>query len=93
VWGLVLVTGRSKVPGSLSSTTVLSLTLLGLAIGATWFCYFCALKLGNSSQIAPINKLSVVLVAIFAGLLLDERLSGTGWTGVALIGVGVALCC
>ena len=65
--------------------------LSGLATGASWVCYLRALKLGPASQVAPIDKLSVVLVAVFAVLFLGERLSGPNWLGVALIGGGAIL--
>lgn len=69
----------------------LFLVLSGLATGASWLCYFRALKLGDAARVAPIDKLSVVLVAIFAAAFLDERLSPTNWLGVCLIGGGVIL--
>ena len=59
-----------------------------MATGASWICYFRALKLGNASQVAPIDKLSVVLVALFGALFLGEQISGMNWFGVALIGIG-----
>jgi transporter family protein len=67
------------------------LVLSGLATGASWLCYFRALKLGPASQVAPIDKLSVVLVAVFGVLLLGEKLSGPNWLGVALIAAGAIL--
>jgi transporter family protein len=54
-------------------------------------CYFRALKLGDASQVAPIDKLSVVLVAVFAFLFLGERPSGQNWLGIALIAAGAVL--
>ena len=60
-------------PGSVSGRTYAFLVLSGLATGASWVCYFRALKLGNAAQVAPIDKLSVVLVAVFAVLFLGER--------------------
>ncbi len=60
---------------SISSRSYLFLVLSGLATGASWVCYFRALKLGNAAQVAPIDKLSVVLVAIFGVLLQGERLT------------------
>ena len=68
--------------------TWLFLTLSGLATGASWLCYFRALKLGNASQVAPVDKLSVVLVAVFGAVFLGERLSAINWLGVVLIAVG-----
>jgi transporter family protein len=76
---------------SISGRTYLFLTLSGLATGASWLCYFRALKHGNASQVAPIDKLSVVLVAIFGVALLGEKLSVLNWLGVLLIGGGAVL--
>ncbi len=84
-------TERWQAPGSLSRRTYLFLLLSGLATGASWVCYFRALKLGDASQVAPIDKLSVVLVAIFATAFLGERLAPINWAGVAMIGVGAIL--
>lgn len=67
------------------------LVLSGLATGASWLCYFRALKLGNAAQVAPVDKLSVVLVAIFGALFLGEQLSLPNWLGVALIAGGAVL--
>ncbi|MCM5559901.1 EamA family transporter [Pleomorphomonas sp. JP5] len=77
----------SAVPGR----TWLFLALSGLATGASWLCYFRALKLGDASRVAPIDKLSVVFIAIFAAFFLGERLSPQGIAGVALIATGAML--
>lgn len=77
----------STVPGR----TWLFLILSGFATGASWLCYFRALKLGDAARVAPVDKLSVVLVAIFAVLFLGERLSPQGTVGVALIATGAML--
>ena len=84
-------TDRWEAPGALSRRTYLFLVLSGLATGASWVCYFRALKLGEASQVAPIDKLSVVMVAIFGAAFLGERLAAINWLGVALIGVGAIL--
>ena len=76
---------------SISSRTYFFLVLSGMATGASWVCYFRALKLGNASQVAPIDKLSVVLVAIFGVAFLGEKLTGPNWIGVALIAAGAVL--
>jgi transporter family protein len=89
--GMVSVTGQWQAPGAIAAKTWLFLVLSGLATGASWLCYFRALKLGDASRVAPIDKLSVVLVAIFGVTFLGERLSGVNWVGVALIGVGALL--
>jgi len=88
---LVWATGEAKEFASISGKTGAFLVLSGLATGASWLCYFTALKLGQASQVAPVDKLSVVLVAIFAALFLGESLSATGWSGIALITAGVVL--
>jgi transporter family protein len=67
------------------------LLLSGLATGASWLCYFRALKLGDAARVAPIDKLSVVLVAVFATIFLGEHLSGPNWLGVVLIAGGAIL--
>ena len=77
--------------GSISGRTYLFLVLSGLATGASWICYFRALKLGNASQVAPIDKLSVVLVAMFGVMFLGEKLTLPNWLGVLLIAVGAYL--
>ena len=63
----------------------------GLGTGASWLCYFRALQLGPAARVAPIDKLSVVLVAVFGVVVLGERLSGANWLGVALIAGGAVL--
>jgi len=77
--------------GSVSTRSYVFLVLSGLATGASWLCYFRALKLGDAARVAPIDKLSVVLVAVFGVALLGERLSMKNWLGVALIGLGALL--
>src|SRR5256885_10985404 len=88
---ILAATGQFQAPGTISTRTYAFLVLSGLATGASWICYFRALKIGDASQVAPIDKLGVVLVAIFAFLFLGERPSGTNWLGIALIGVGAIL--
>ena len=65
--------------------------LSGLATGGSWLCYFRALKLGDAARVAPIDKLSVVLVAVFGVVFLGERLATLNWVGVALIAAGAVL--
>lgn len=89
--GIVLATGHWQDPAGVSGRTWLFLLLSGLATGASWICYFRALKLGNAAQVAPMDKLSVVLVAVFAAVFLGERLSLGGWLGVGLITTGAVV--
>jgi transporter family protein len=88
---ILLATGQFQSPGSVSARTYTFLVLSGLATGGSWVCYFRALKLGDASQVAPIDKLSVVLVAAFGFLFLGERPSGLNWLGIGLIAVGAIL--
>jgi transporter family protein len=83
--------GEFQTLGSISGRSYLFLVLSGLATGASWVCYFRALKLGNASQVAPIDKMSVVLVAIFGVTFLGERLTGANWLGILLIAAGAFL--
>jgi transporter family protein len=88
---LLAASGQFQAPGTISSRSYLFLVLSGLGTGASWLCYFRALKLGEASKVAPIDKLSVVLVAVFGVMFLGERLSTPNWLGVALIAVGAIL--
>ena len=87
----VWFTGKWSNPLALSSKTWLFLCLSGLATGASWVCYFRALQVGNATQVAPIDKLSLVLVAIFAVVFLDERPDTREWVGIAMVAGGVLL--
>lgn len=87
--GLVWWTGKWTHPLSLSSKTWLFLALSALATGASWVCYFRALQLGQASQVAPIDKFSVVLVALFAVIFLGERPGAREWLGIGLVAAGV----
>ncbi|HEY1724944.1 MAG TPA: EamA family transporter [Steroidobacteraceae bacterium] len=87
----VWITGKWRDPWQLDSRTWLFLALSGLATGASWVCYFRALKLGAASKVAPVDKLSVVLVALFAFMFLSERPAPREWLGIALVGGGVLL--
>jgi transporter family protein len=85
---LMAATGKMGGLSGLGGRSALFLVLSGLATGASWVCYFRAMKLGDASRVAPVDKLSVVLVAVFAAIFLGERLSVSGWVGVALIATG-----
>lgn len=87
----VAATGKWSNPLALPGKTLLWLLLSALATGASWLCYFRALQRGPAAQVAPVDKLSVVLVAVFAVAFLHERLAWREWLGVAMIGGGVLL--
>lgn len=88
---ILTVTGAWQEPGSISTRSYVFLILSGLATGGSWICYFRALKLGDAARVAPIDKLSVVLVALFGVAFLGEKLSLPNWLGVALIAAGAVL--
>jgi transporter family protein len=77
--------------GAVPHRTWLFLLLSGLATGASWLCYYRALQAGPASGVAPIDKMSVVLVALFAFLFLGERLLAHNWIGICLIALGAIL--
>lgn len=85
----VWLTGKWTNPLTLSSRTLTFLALSALATGASWVCYFRALKLGDASQVAPVDKFSLVLVAVFAFIFLGERPEAREWFGIALVAAGV----
>lgn len=88
---IVAATGQFQSPGTISGRTYAFLILSGLATGASWLCYFRALKVGQAAQVVPVDKLSVVLVALFGVTFLGETLTLKAWLGVALVGAGAVL--
>jgi len=93
-WGIALALGKSAAADeirSLDRRTCLFLALSGLATGLSWLCYFRALQLGPASRVAPLDKLSVPLVMVFAWLLLGERLTASIVAGGLLITAGAVV--
>jgi transporter family protein len=88
---ILFATNQFKSPGNISAKIWIFLLLSGLGTGASWLCYFRALKLGPATLVAPIDKLSVVLVALFGVVFLGERPSTSNWLGIALIAAGAVL--
>lgn len=88
---LVLASGKWANPFTLPVRTLFFLTCSALATGASWLCYFRALKLGDASKVAPVDKLSLLLVAVFAFAFLHERPSGREWLGILMVGAGVLM--
>ena len=88
---ILFATGQFSQPGPISTKSWVFLLLSGLGTGASWLCYFRALKLGPATLVAPIDKLSVVLVALFGVAFLGERPSLYGWLGISLISAGAVL--
>ena len=90
-WGIVFAQGTFKEIGTIPKNTLVFLILSGVATGLSWLFYFRALQLGNASQVAPIDKLSLVLTIIFAVIFLKEKISLSVLAGVALISIGTLL--
>lgn len=89
----VIVAAQQSMPplSSISAKTYIFLVLSGLATGASWVCYFYALQLGDAARVTPIDKFSVILVAILGATFLGERLSGVNWAGVVLTSIGLLM--
>ncbi|WP_220272924.1 EamA family transporter [Aquitalea aquatica] len=83
--------GKWSNPLQLSGKTWLFLGLSGIATGLSWACYFRALQMGEASKVAPVDKLSLVLVAVFAVIFLGERPAPREWLGIALVACGVVV--
>jgi transporter family protein len=90
-WGIVLALGKHGEMRELDRRTLLFLALSGLATGLSWICYFRALQLGPASRVAPLDKLSVPLVMLFAWLLLGEKLNAPAIVGGLLITAGAVV--
>lgn len=88
---LVTVRGVAQPLNQLPSNTLVFLGLSGLATGASWLCYYRALSLGQAAQVAPVDKLSIVMVAVLGVAFLGEALSFKNWLGIAMIGSGAVL--
>jgi len=90
-WGIVFAQGTYKQLGAISQFTLLFLVLSGIATGLSWLFYFRALQLGNASQVAPIDKLSLVFTIILAILFLKEKMSLQVILGATLMTAGSIL--
>jgi transporter family protein len=87
---LTLIGGWQSL-SSVTPRTWFFLVLSGLATGASWLCYFRALKLGDAARVAPLDKMSVLIVAVIAVLFLGEKLTLPNWLGILLIAGGTVL--
>lgn len=90
-WGIALALGKQGEIRLLDRRALLFLALSGIATGLSWLCYFRALQLGPASRVAPLDKLSVPLVMLFAWLLLGEKLNAPAIGGGLLITAGAVL--
>jgi bacterial/archaeal transporter family protein len=88
---ILAVTRQDQPLASISLRTYAFVALSGVATGASWLCYFRALKIGDAARVAPVDKLSVVLVAVFGAAFLGERITAANWLGIILIACGALL--
>lgn len=88
---IVAATGQFQPLKDISPKTWLFLALSGLGTGASWICYFRALKLGDAARVAPVDKLSIVLVAVFGVVFLSEKLSLLHWAAIAMMTAGAVM--
>lgn len=90
-WGMVFLTHAETGLNKITPRSWLFLILSGLATGASWLCYYYALRLGKVNQVAPIDKLSVVITLVLAALFLGESFTVKSGIGCLLIGAGTLL--
>ena len=90
-WAIVLVSGKAEHFKALGTRSIIFLVASGLATGLSWLFYFKALQLGDASRVAPIDKLSVVLVVVFGVIFLHERLTWQLFAGISCITAGTLL--
>ena len=86
--GVVAATRQLPALVAGSPRTYAFLVLSGLATGASWWCYFRALHVGDAARVAPLDKLSVVLVALFGVGFLGEKFAPVNWLGIVMIAAG-----
>jgi transporter family protein len=89
-WAVALAT-KNQMLSSITNRTWIFLILSGIATGLSWLCYFRALQLGEASQVAPVDKLSVIVVIALAAIFLHERVTWHHWVGGTLIFTGAVV--
>ncbi len=90
-WGVALASDKLSMIAKVSPRTLLFLGLSGVATGLSWLCYFRALKMGEASKVAPIDKLSVVFVLVFSAMFLGEAITWRTCLGAAMITGGAVV--
>lgn len=84
-WGMVFITHAETGIGAITSRSWLFLILSGLATGASWLCYFYAIKVGEVSKVVPIDKCSLVITIILAAIFLGEAFTWKTFLGSLMI--------
>ena len=90
-WGMVFLTQQQSGLREIGTKSWVFLILSGLATGASWLCYYKALKLGDASKVVPIDKLSVVITLVLAFVFLHEKFTPKSLIGCVLIAAGTLL--
>ncbi len=90
-WGIVWYQGTIKQLGGISKFSLYFLVLSGITTGLSWLFYFRALQMGKASQVAPIDKLSLVITIILAAVFLKEKVTFTTFLGGFLMAAGAIL--
>lgn len=87
-WLMVFVVGSQNTITDIGSRTLVFLILSGIATGASWLCYFHALKYGDVNKVAPIDKSSTILTMLLAFIFLHEEITWLKAVCIVLIGLG-----
>ena len=90
-WLVVFAKGKKHVFSGLGGKNAVFIILSGVATGASWLCYYYALRIGDASVVVPIDKLSIIPVIIFSRIFLKEKLSAPAFGGLVLIVAGTVL--
>ena len=90
-WGIVLFQGTATQIGNISRFSMIFLVLSGIATGLSWLFYFRALQLGTASQVAPIDKLSLIITIVLAALILKEKVTPSILVGAVFMVLGAIL--
>lgn len=88
VWCIVLAKGEARGMGTISKHNLIFLILSGAATGLSWLFYFKALQIGNVSQVAPVDKLSVAIVIVLSAVFLNETITLKTAIGAGLVAIG-----
>lgn len=87
-WGMVFITGKEKDIKKIDRKELVFICLSGIATGVSWLCYYRALQEGPASVVAPIDKLSVLVTAVFSYFVFGEKLTGKALAGLLLLTAG-----
>ena len=87
-WGIALLTGACAQLPAVSARSWIFLILSGVATGASWLCYYYAIRYGQVSVVVPIDRLSILVTVLFSLIVFKEKLSAKAWAGLAFLTAG-----